>query len=75
MHGVSNIKFAHIFKFSKKVQKLQRTSCIQRRNRTKLETFEHLTVGDVRRTCSGKLRHPPYSFSFKYALKAIGSTV
>ena len=44
MHGVNNIKFAHIFKISKKVQRLQRTSCIQRRNRTKLETFEHLTM-------------------------------
>jgi len=55
------------------VLELQRPSCIQCRNRNKLETFEYLTVGDVRKIGSGQLRHPPYFFSFKYALMAIGS--
>jgi len=38
-----------------------------------LETFEYLTVGDVRKICSGQFRHRLYLCSFKYALLAIDS--
>jgi hypothetical protein len=30
-----------------------------------LETYQHLTVGEMRKILNGKLQHPPYRFGYK----------